>query len=125
MQSQVYWAKGYSERLDCPVDANPPVRLTLWTKGQNLLYGVGRFDILLNGSLLASGVLASDQGSYYCTPISSLGQGQPSNTVQVIVRGMPCTVYYQCMMPSLSKVASRNLCTVLFCSSGMFLLEMV
>ena len=87
MPVQVRWATGFREKLDCPVDANPPMTETLWTKGQTILDSRGRFDVLLNGTLLVSGVEEGDAGSYFCTPVSALGQGQPSPNVQVIVRG--------------------------------------
>jgi hypothetical protein len=50
MPSQVTWAKGYPEKLDCPVDSNPPVLNTTWTKGQTRIISTSRFDILINGS---------------------------------------------------------------------------
>ncbi|XP_076458044.1 protein turtle homolog A-like isoform X2 [Babylonia areolata] len=89
MQSKVRWAKGFREKLDCPVDSNPPMVETIWTKGQTILDSVGRFDILLNGTLLVTNVREDDGGSYTCTPVSLLGQGQPSPNVQVIVRDPP------------------------------------
>ena len=96
MPVQVRWATGFREKLDCPVDANPPMTETLWTKGQAILDSKGRFDVLLNGTLLVSGVKEEDTGSYFCTPVSALGQGQPSPNVQVIVRGW-CKVKCVCV----------------------------
>ncbi|KAK7105892.1 hypothetical protein V1264_017214 [Littorina saxatilis] len=89
MPVQVRWAKGFMEKLDCPVDANPPMTDTMWTKGQSTLDSSGRIDILLNGSLLVSNVKEEDAGTYFCTPVSALGSGQISPNVQVIVRDPP------------------------------------
>ncbi|KAL8605956.1 hypothetical protein ACOMHN_065697 [Nucella lapillus] len=90
MNSQAIWAKGFREKLDCPVDSNPPMVRTVWTKDQRQLLGSrGRWDILLNGTLLVSNVQEQDGGSYSCTPISAVGEGLASPNIQVIVRDPP------------------------------------
>ncbi|KAK7492445.1 hypothetical protein BaRGS_00016318 [Batillaria attramentaria] len=89
MQAQVTWAKGFRQQLDCPVDANPPVTRIVWLKGSTILASTGRFDILLNGTLMVSNVEESDAGSYSCIPYSALGEGTQSRFVQVIVRDPP------------------------------------
>lgn len=91
MPVSVIWARGLQQSLNCPVDANPPLIETIWTKGQQTkIQSQGRFDILLNGTLLVSDVQQTDAGSYSCTPKSALGLGEPSPNVQVVVRGKTC-----------------------------------
>lgn len=95
MPVSVIWARGLQQSLNCPVDANPPLIETIWTKGQQTkIQSQGRFDILLNGTLLVSDVQQTDAGSYSCTPKSALGLGEPSPNVQVVVRGKTCKVHH-------------------------------
>lgn len=35
--SRLYVARGMLGRLDCPVDANPPVALTVWSKDERII----------------------------------------------------------------------------------------
>ena len=88
MPSHLTWALGLKAQLDCPVDANPPIIEIIWVKDNYLLdFQSDKMTILFNGSLLIYQVSQTDQGSYSCTPISSLGTGQTSPLVQVLVRG--------------------------------------
>ncbi|XP_052063290.1 protein turtle-like isoform X2 [Mytilus californianus] len=94
MPSRLIWALGFTERLDCLVDANPPVSEIIWIKDRFIVqFGQGSTTQLANGSLLIYNVKKSDEGSYSCTPVSSLGNGQPSPLVQVIVRDPPKFTY--------------------------------
>ena len=82
------WALGFSERLDCPVDANPPVTQIIWTKnGMIINFGTSPLKQLQNGSLVVEQVTQADAGNYRCTAISSYGNGD-SEIVQVEVKGM-------------------------------------
>ncbi|XP_067678014.1 protein turtle-like isoform X2 [Haliotis asinina] len=89
MPSQLTWAKGFREKIDCPVDANPTMTETIWTKDAMILDGTGRMAILTNGTLVIRNVTLLDSGSYSCTPVSLLGRGETSPHVQVIVRDPP------------------------------------
>ena len=99
---RVYLARGLTGRIDCPVDANPPVTIILWAKnglmvnnddGPGLIAaGSGdrthRRQINLEGTLFIRSVERTDEGRYVCTPYSPLGKGQTSMPVQVFVRGL-------------------------------------
>ena len=88
MPRGLIWALGFSERLDCPVDANPPVTQIIWTKNGIIIdFGTSPLIQLTNGSLLVNQVTQSDAGNYRCTAISSYGNGD-SEIVQVEVKGM-------------------------------------
>ncbi|XP_053409115.1 uncharacterized protein LOC123561484 isoform X2 [Mercenaria mercenaria] len=83
------WALGFKEKLDCPVDANPPAYSILWTKnGMVLQPTTSRLTVLGNGTLVVSQVAMSDSGNYRCTAISSIGNGE-SDIVQVEVKDPP------------------------------------
>jgi len=100
---RVYLARGLTGRIDCPVDANPPVTIILWAKngvmvddddGPRLVSGSGsrggrRLRTSLQGSLFIRSVEEADKGRYVCTPYSPLGKGQTSMPVEVFVRGRP------------------------------------
>lgn len=89
-----FLARGLMGRLDCPADANPPVARVDWFKdGRRLalpLGAGGTHRLSLNAddwSLNFAPVLTEDAGRYSCTPYSSLGVGQTSNPVHVLVKG--------------------------------------
>ena len=86
MPSHVSWPEGFRQKLDCPVQANPPVTGILWVKGQNKVRISDRLRVVENGSLVVTEVTKDDAGSYFCIPTSALGQGPSSSTVQVSVR---------------------------------------
>ena len=87
MPRSLIWALGFSERLDCPVDANPPVTQIIWTKNGIIInFGTSPLVQLANGSLLVDQVTQADAGNYRCTAISSYGNGD-SEIVQVEVKG--------------------------------------
>jgi len=107
---RVYLARGLTGRIDCPVDANPPVTIILWAKngvmvddddgGPGLIGGGGgghrrRLRTSRQGTLYIRSVEKSDEGRYVCTPYSPLGKGQTSMPVQVFVRGqsLPSFLY--------------------------------
>lgn len=88
MPARVTWALGYQEHLDCPVDANPPVREFSWKKNTYLVsFSSDHITLLSNGSLLVKSVQHSDAGAYSCMPVSSIGNGPSSPLMQVIVQG--------------------------------------
>jgi len=100
---RVYLARGLTGRIDCPVDANPPVTIIIWAKNGKMvevdddgpgLIGSGsgggrkrRLRTNRQGSLFIGSVEKTDEGRYECTPYSPLGKGQTSMPVQVFVRG--------------------------------------
>ncbi|XP_046554205.1 LOW QUALITY PROTEIN: protein turtle homolog A-like [Haliotis rubra] len=94
MPSQLTWAKGFREKIDCPVDANPSMTETIWTKDAMILDSTGRMAILTNGTLVIRNVTLLDSGSYSCTPVSLLGRGETSPHVQVIVRDVTDPPYF-------------------------------
>ncbi|XP_061164705.1 uncharacterized protein LOC133173705 isoform X4 [Saccostrea echinata] len=94
MPAQVTWALGYEENLDCPVDANPPVREFSWKKNTYLVsFSSDHITLLPNGSLLVKSVQHSDAGAYSCMPVSSIGNGPSSPLVQVIVQDPPKFIF--------------------------------
>lgn len=94
MPARVTWALGYQEHLDCPVDANPPVREYSWKKNTYLVsFSSDHITLLPNGSLLVKSVQHSDAGAYSCMPVSSIGNSQSSPLVQVIVQGKANDMY--------------------------------
>ena len=58
MPRSLIWALGFKERLDCPVDANPEVHETVWTKNGVVINHLsnGRLTLIENGSLLVDKV---------------------------------------------------------------------
>ncbi|XP_052803982.1 uncharacterized protein LOC128234061 isoform X2 [Mya arenaria] len=90
MPRSVIWALGFKERLDCPVDANPLVHETVWTRNGIVINHQSnlRLSLLRNGSLLVDPVMMSYSGNYRCTAISTIGTGD-SQIVQVEVRDPP------------------------------------
>ncbi|BFZ14426.1 hypothetical protein BsWGS_17465 [Bradybaena similaris] len=89
LPTQLIWAKGYRQQIDCPVDSNPPLLHVIWVKDQSQVQSKGRNDVLSNGTLLVSDVMDVDAGSYRCTPENAMGQGLSSSRVQVVVRDPP------------------------------------
>lgn len=88
MPARVTWALGYQEHLDCPVDANPPVREFSWKKNTFVVYfSSDHITLLPNGTLVVKNVQHSDAGAYSCMPVSSIGNSPISPLVQVIVQG--------------------------------------
>ena len=86
---QIFLPRGMLGRVDCPVDANPPVTLTVWTKDERVIdvTRTTRFKIQGDGTLLIKPVAPSDEGRYACTPYSSLGAGRTSSSIDIVVRG--------------------------------------
>ena len=93
----VYLTRAVPGRLHCPVDANPPVTRVTWTKDGRPVEGLyvasddmaadGRVTVTGDGTMVFTPVKTEDSGRYSCTPHSSLGVGQPSQPVQVLVKG--------------------------------------
>ncbi|KAK3588825.1 hypothetical protein CHS0354_028474 [Potamilus streckersoni] len=89
MTQHLIWALGFFEKLDCPVDANPPVYQFVWTKNGLIVdFAPSKLTLAPNGSLLVNKVDESDAGNYRCTAISSVGRGE-SDIVQVEVKDPP------------------------------------
>jgi len=91
---RVYLPRGLTGRVDCPTDANPPMNMVTWSKNERIIdvttsttTGTMRFKVNRQGSLIIRPVEIGDEGRYTCTPYSSLGVGQQSMPVQVLVRG--------------------------------------
>ena len=91
---RLIWALGFTEKLDCPVDANPPVTEFVWTKnGLVIMFENSPLQQLANGSLLVEQVTQSDAGNYRCTAKSSVGYDD-SEIMQVEVKGkIYCSKY--------------------------------
>jgi len=96
MPSRIYLPLGMTGRIDCPVEANPPVTLIQWSKDEVHLMNHSHVKVNKQGTLIISSVLASDQGQYSCRPYSPLGEGQNSMPIQVIVKGqyLVCMLFY-------------------------------
>ena len=119
---RIYLTRAVPGRLDCPADANPPVTLVAWTKDGRPVQVARRinsdsdssiserpalktsatgyiasdsFRVSLagDGALLFTTVSSEDAGRYACTPHSSLGVGQSSVSVQVLVKGTTRSLY--------------------------------
>jgi len=88
-QQVLYLPRGLLGRIDCPVDANPPVTLTVWSKNDRVVDVTKstRFKVNARGTLIIKPVSTGDDGRYACTPYSSLGAGTTSSPVNVVVRG--------------------------------------
>ena len=98
---RVFLTRGLSGRIDCPVEANPPVTIIVWAKngvmvgdddGPATIGGGGgsrgrRLRTSPHGTLFIRSVEKTDEGRYVCTPYSPIGKGQASMPVQVFVRG--------------------------------------
>ena len=100
MPVETYLGRGLAGRLDCVVDANPPVSHVVWTKNERPLDAAdmppsrprprsGRVHVDRRGSLVFRVVSADDEGRYACAAYSRLGAGRSSTTVRVYVRGTP------------------------------------
>lgn len=116
---RIYLTRSMAGRLECPVDANPPVTRVIWTKDgrpvqvQHVSRSSGRRQgpdddpdsavaasaagarVVIDdddGALMFETVTLEDAGRYSCTPYSILGNGQTSAPVQVLVKGrlVPC-----------------------------------
>lgn len=86
---RIHLPKGMSGRILCPVEANPPVTLIVWTKNEHVIDTTHTTRVKLgkDGTLLIKSVTEADEGRYTCTPYSPLGAGRSSTVVQIIVRG--------------------------------------
>ena len=86
---RVYLPKGMIGQLACPVEANPPVSLVVWTKDENIIdfATTHRLKLDVDGTLLFNNVVNADEGRYTCTPYSELGAGSMSPIVQITVKG--------------------------------------
>ncbi len=95
MPLQIYLPRGMEGRLTCPVEANPPVTLTVWTLNERQIDVAHnkRLKVTKDGTLIFKNILTTDEGRYTCTPYSPLGAGRSSSVVQVYVKGKNTTHY--------------------------------
>ena len=93
MPTRMYLPRGMTGRIDCPAEANPPVTLTVWSKDERTLDLMQNNHIKVNkhGTLVIRTVLPTDEGHYSCTPYSTLGEGERSIPIHVLVRGQYST----------------------------------
>lgn len=89
MPTRIYLPRGMAGKIECKVDANPPVMRIIWSRNGIILdvSGISRIKINQQGILVINPVTMSDEGNYSCKPYSPLGGGEPSLPVQVLVRG--------------------------------------
>lgn len=89
MPVQLYLPRGMMGRIQCPVEANPPVTLILWSKNDRLIdvTQMTRMKVNKEGALVIKSVIAADEGKYSCTPYSPLGFGLASASSLALVRG--------------------------------------
>lgn len=89
MSGRIYLTRGMQGRIECPVEANPPVTRILWSFNEQSidLDRTTRKRVNKFGSLVLRSAEKEDEGRYSCTPYSPLGSGQMSLPVQVAVRG--------------------------------------
>ena len=89
MPVSLYLPKGMMGRVECPIEANPPVTQVTWTKNEVAIdfNHSARLKRNNKGTLIFKTVIASDEGRYACTPCSPQGSGKQSSPVKVLVRG--------------------------------------
>jgi len=99
MPTRVYLPRGMLGKIECTVDANPPVTLIIWTKNDRILdvSPANRVRTNKQGVLIINPVVVADEGRYCCTPYSPMGAGQVSMPVQVFVKGkyVPSVLFVQ------------------------------
>ena len=90
-----YLARGLTGRIDCPVDANPPASVIMWSKNDRFIVPSNnqRLRISKHGMLIIRDIDSRDEGFYSCLPYSPLGKGNKSESFQVHVRGS-CGFYF-------------------------------
>ena len=89
MPLRIYLARNMEGHIKCPVEANPPFTLIVWTKNERPidLTHSSRLKVNKDGTLVIRDVDALDEGRYTCTPYSPLGAGRSSSVVAITVRG--------------------------------------
>ena len=90
----IYLPRNMEGHIKCPVEANPPFTLIVWTKNERPidLTHSSRLKVNKDGTLVIRDVDVLDEGRYTCTPYSPLGAGRSSSVVQIQVRGK-CTFF--------------------------------
>lgn len=86
MPSRIFLPLGMTGRIDCPVEANPPVTIIQWFKDDQLL-DLDHMKVDKEGALVIAPVQSGDHGHYSCRPYSPLGDGPNSMPIQIIVKG--------------------------------------
>ena len=99
MPLTLYLPNGMLGRIECPVEANPPVTLVVWMKNDKVidLERNTRLKVNKQGTLVFKNVESGDEGRYKCTPYSAMGAGASSKPVQIVVRGK-YTIYYHFLL---------------------------
>ena len=105
MPLEVYLGRGLPGRLDCVVDANPPVSQVVWTRNERPMdvdWSSSSPRVLVDdgGSLVFRVVSAVDEARYACAAYSSLGAGRSSTTVRVYVRGRHFALFQHLLLRS-------------------------
>jgi len=118
MPLEVYLGRGLPGRLDCVVDANPPVSQVVWTRNERPMdvdwssssprvlvvvdWSSSSPRVLVDdgGSLVFRVVSAVDEARYACAAYSSLGAGRSSTTVRVYVRGRHFALFHDLLLRS-------------------------
>ena len=97
MPVRLYLPKGMMGRIECQIEANPPVTLVVWSKNEQVIDVAHSTRLKTNkeGALVIKAVSSNDEGRYACTPYSPMGVGKSSTPVQVLVRGQ-CPLFTYC-----------------------------
>ena len=108
--SKIYLPRGMLGKIECPVDANPPVTLILWSKNEKMIdtTQMTRMRVTKQGALIIKSVIQTDEGRYACTPYSPLGAGKNSMPVQVYVKGEKNTIITVFRMMELPHCGFQN-----------------
>lgn len=107
---QLYLGRGTVWRLACPLTADPPSTIIVWTRNGSVLEpspagggvastggggggggGGPRTKINRSGTLVILSADSSDEGLYVCATYSPLGRTEKSRPVRVLVRGESAT----------------------------------
>ena len=89
MPTRIYLPRGMLGKIECPVEANPPMTHIIWMKNEKIidLSHLTRMKVNKQGTLIIKSVMTSDDGRYSCIPYSPLGAGQMSMPVQILIKG--------------------------------------
>ncbi len=95
MPVRLFLPRNMEGHIKCPVEANPPFTLIVWTKNERAIdfTHTSRLKLNKDGTLVIHEVDANDEGRYTCTPYSPLGSGRSSSPVQIHVRGKGAFVF--------------------------------
>ena len=105
---RLYLGRGTLRRLTCPLVADPPSTVIVWTRNGSVLepispggmststsdVGAQRARISRTGTLVIRSADTGDEGIYVCAVYSPVGPAEKSRPVRVLVRGEPCSIFY-------------------------------